>query len=59
MKIFSRRATLKKRVQSLEEALGYIYTQEDGYAEHYPRTYGDVVDMKKALKQLEAKKGKK
>jgi hypothetical protein len=43
---------LKRRIVSLEETLGYVYTREDGYSEHYLRTYGDVVRLKEQVKDL-------
>lgn len=56
MGLFKNRNTLKKRVQSLEEHLGVIYTTEDGYGDHLNREYGVLPNLTKDVKELKAKK---
>ncbi len=60
MKLFKTKTKkLQERLQALEEHLGVIYTTEDGYAEYYPRTYGELVRLKDRVDNLDEKKGKK
>lgn len=58
MGLFKNRNTVKKRLQSLEEHLGVIFTREDGYAEHLNREYGILPRLTEDVKELK-KKGKK
>jgi len=63
MKLFKRRNSLKKRLETLEEHLGVFYhVDSDGYAE-YKRDGDDkwnvISRLEERVKELEEKKGKK
>lgn len=57
MRIFNRRnKALLKRVELLEEELGYVHTQDsEGYHQLIPAQYGDIVKLKNVTKGMKAK----
>lgn len=46
---------LKKRIKSLEEELGYVYSENDSYDDHSKITYGEMSRIEKRLSDLEDK----
>jgi hypothetical protein len=63
--IFKRRVSKKelaKRIRSLENYLGLAYVEESynhDYYEHIPTRYGQLVDIEKDIKKLQANKSDK
>lgn len=60
MKIFkSRTAKLKERIYSLEQYLGAVYGDKEGYHEHVNDEYGLLPNLEKSVDKLKEAKGKK
>lgn len=54
----TRTRKLKDRLLSLEQHLGVVHTEDDGYSEHVNREYGELPTLIKDVKELKSK-GKK
>lgn len=59
MKIRTRYTKLRDRLLSLEQHLGVVHSEDDGYSEHVNREYGELPNLLKDVKALKEDKTQK